>query len=355
MASSTSHSLSFPHPELTPVSGEPTTASLRLLKKELYANARQIHSTRGGGTNGHLRIMMTDVEYLARANVAFIVPVHPGDAPVHAAGATGLAIAETIRLFNVGVEEHRLYETVNAELKQQLLKAVNTRYLQVLEDHDFGFADVSPRLMLTHLQDTYGQVTPDDIEQNRMRLSDEWNPDDPIEDVWIRISECQTFARNIEAITDMAAIRLTLSVFEKTGVFAHAAEKWRDKPTVEHTLPNFKIHFNFENKERLRKLTAQTAGFHGAHQAILDPAPTAAATAALAALRVAPPVVVVGEIKMYYCHTHGLGTNADHTSATCTNPGPEHKTEATISKMLGGNRKIYSSNNRPRPRPRTDA
>jgi hypothetical protein len=352
MASSSTTSLSFPHPELTPVSGEPTTASLRLLKKELFANARQIHSTRGGGTNGHLQIMMTDVEYITRANVAFIVPVHPGDAPVHAANATGLAIAETIRLFNVSVDEHRLYEKVTAELKQQLLKAVNTRYLQVLEDQDFGFADVSPRIMLAHLQDTYGQVTPDDLEENRKRLSSDWNPDDPIEDVWIRISECQTFASTIEAITDMAAIRLTLAVFENTGVFAHAAEKWRDKPAVQHTLPLFKVHFNFENKERLRKLTAQTAGFHGANQAIAPP-PTAAATAALAALSITPPVVAVGEVKMYYCHTHGLGKNAGHTSTTCTNPGPQHKTEATISNMLGGNRQIYT-NDRPR-RPRNNA
>jgi hypothetical protein len=261
MTSSSSLRLSFPHPELTPVSGEPTTASLRLLKKELFANARQIHSTRGGGTNGHLRIMMTDVKHITRANVAFIVPVHPGDAPVHAANATGLAIAETIRLFNVSVdEEHRLCEKVTAKLKQQLLKAVNARHLQVLEDQDFGFADISPRIMLVHLQDTYGQVTPDDLEENCKRLSANWNPDDPIEDVWIRISECETFASIIEAIANMAAIRLTLAVFENTGVFAHAAEKWRDKPAVQHTLPLFKIHFNFENKERLRKLTAQMAG-----------------------------------------------------------------------------------------------
>jgi hypothetical protein len=146
MASSSTISLSLPHPELTPVSGEPIAASSRLLKKESFANARQIHSTRGGGTNGHLQIMMTDVECITRANVAFIVPVHPGDAPVHAANATGLAIAETIRLFNVSVDERRLYEKVTAELKQQLLKAVNARYLQVLED-------VSPRVMLVHLQD----------------------------------------------------------------------------------------------------------------------------------------------------------------------------------------------------------
>jgi hypothetical protein len=144
----------------------------------------------------------------------------------------------------------------------------------------------------------------------------------------------------------MAAIRLALAALKKTGVFAHAAKKWRDKPAVQHTLPLFKVHFNFENKERLQKLAAQTAGFHGANQAIAPPT-TAAATAALAALSIAPPVVAVGKVKMHCCHAHGLGKQAEHTSATCANPGPQHKNEATISNVLGGNQETHT-NNRPR-------
>jgi hypothetical protein len=130
-----------------------------------------------------------------RTNVAFILPVHPGkNAPVHTVAATGLQIAETIRLFNQNIGDHRLYERVQAELKQQLLKAVDSRYLQLLEDPDFGFADIATREMLQHLKDTYGQIAPDNVEQNRSLLSAEWNPDDPIEDIWIRIRDCQAFA-----------------------------------------------------------------------------------------------------------------------------------------------------------------
>jgi hypothetical protein len=124
--------------------------------------------------------MMTDVECITRAKVAFIVPVHPGNAPVHAANATGSAITETIRLFNVNVNERRLCKKFTAESKQQLLKAFNACCLQVLKDQDFGFADISPHIMLVHLQ-----VTPDDLEESRKRLSANWNPDNPIEEVSI--------------------------------------------------------------------------------------------------------------------------------------------------------------------------
>ena len=359
MASPSSTSLTFPHPELTPIVGEPTTTSLRLLQKELYANARAIYSTRGGGANGHLRLLISDVAYLARTNnVPFDLPVHPGNAPVYAATATGVQIAETIRLFNQEIDDHRLFERVKSELKRMIIKSLDSRFLQVLEDIDFGFADVSPVAMLTHLQTTYGQVTPDDIEINRQLLSAEWNPDDPIENIWIRIRDCQAFALSIEAISDNAAVRLTLAVFEQTGVFASAVEKWRREPLAEQTLPNFTLHFNFENKERLRKLTAQTAGYHGAHQANIVPASpattttttaiTAAAVAAAATAAAAAPPVIVDSLTLYYCHTHGLGKNSAHTSATCSHPGENHKTEATIAHMMGGSDRIAFGRRTPR-------
>ena len=136
--------------------------------------------------------------------------------------------------------DQRLFERVKAELKQQILKAVESpSCLPVLEDLNFGFADIAPIAMLTHLKETCGLVTPDDVEKNRNLLSAEWNLDEPIENIWLHIHECQAFARPIEPITDGAAMHLTLAVFEQTGGFASAVEKWRDKSITDHTLPNF--------------------------------------------------------------------------------------------------------------------
>ena len=80
---SSATTLMFPHPILTPILGKPTCSTLKKLKKQIYANARAVHSTRGGGTNGHLSCVMTPAEYLARANIIFNAPAHPGTAPVH--------------------------------------------------------------------------------------------------------------------------------------------------------------------------------------------------------------------------------------------------------------------------------
>jgi hypothetical protein len=347
MAPSPSSSLTFPHPELTPISGEPTITSLRLFQKELYANARQIYSTRGGGVNGHLSILLSDIAYLTRTNnVPFLIPVHPGTAPRHARAALGPQIDENVRLFNQTIDDHRLYERVKAELKQQILKAVNSIYLQVLEDIDYGFAEVSPRKMLTHLVNTYGQVTPEDLERNRNLLTAEWNPDDPIETIWIRMRDCQAFAKNIEDIPDTTAIRLTLTVFDKTGVMNHCTERWREKPVAELTRSNFIQHFNAGNKERIRKLTAHTAGYHSANHTETPVAPPTSAAAATA-----PPAIVVDDVRFYYCHTHGLTKSSAHTSATCSNPGANHEPTATIKNMKDGNNSICGTSYRRPGRP----
>ena len=53
----------FLHPTLTTIHGEPNYASLKLLKKELKANASTVTSDLGGGGHGHLGLVLTPHEY----------------------------------------------------------------------------------------------------------------------------------------------------------------------------------------------------------------------------------------------------------------------------------------------------
>lgn len=132
-----------------------------------------------------------------------------------------------------------------------------------------------------------------------------------------KISECasrrqvQRYATaGNEPLSDAAIMRLTLPVFEATGVFTSAVEKWRDLDEANWTLPNYQLHFQKANKERRRKLTAQMAGYHGAHHAaITSHQPAAApnhlplATAAAATTPVPAPnfQVTTDSQQFYYC------------------------------------------------------
>jgi hypothetical protein len=116
--------------------------------------------------------------------------------------------------------------------------------------------------MITHLRSEYGTLTPEELETNRAALSEPWNLDDPIEDLWSKISNIQRVAAfgNVP-IPDITIITLTLAMIEKTGLLASTTEKFRLRPIDEWTVPLFKLfEFQLGNKERLRRLTAGDAG-----------------------------------------------------------------------------------------------
>jgi hypothetical protein len=61
----------FPRTALMPITGKPTTATIKQLKKETFANARSVHSELGGGMHGHLSDVM------APSSPTYYVPANP--------------------------------------------------------------------------------------------------------------------------------------------------------------------------------------------------------------------------------------------------------------------------------------
>jgi len=369
--SSTIPTLALPYPILTKIIGQPTNTSITLLTKEIYANALTIPSLRGGGAHGHLGFVMDATAYQQHSTTAFALPAHPGATPNHPPGATSAQIQESIRAFNALVAEHSLAITVREELKKQLLLAVDQLYLAALEDPIFGFANVTLAAMLNHLTTTYGTLSCSDLEKNRASIRTLWTPTEPIERLWERLREVRRIATaGADPIADSVAINLTHLLFEATGVFTHACETWLTRPAANKTMTEFQTFFNAANKERLRRLTTSQAGFHSANvtatdttQAGFHSANATATDKTRAATPPAPPVTVTTPglttsndgSQVFYCWTHGLGFNKNHTSATCSNPAEGHCQTATLRNMRGGNNNIMSGRRRPKPDTTKDA
>jgi hypothetical protein len=341
--------ITFPTPVLTPVVGKPTNTSLKLLQRELNANAMSVSSNRGGGIHGHLSLTISPAEFQALTNnVVFVIPVYPGNAPFHPPGATNAQITETNRQYKADLDEYRVFNNTEQALKRQLLTAVDRLYLNELQHETLGFANSTTLALLTHLHSTYGIITFDQLEANLINLERQWDPSDPIEHLWAQVTECRRFAEaGLDPISEITAVRKTLLNIEHTGVFSDAIRDWRKRPDAEWTWVNFKHDFALADRERQRQLTSESAGYHGAHaaiQAATDAATIAAATAtaaaatALAAVTAPPPPAPTrASREYYYCWTHGLGLNRAHTSATCSAPAEGHRREAIMGNMLGGN------------------
>jgi len=352
----TAPTLAFPHPTLTKIIGQPTYTSITLLTREIYANASTIPSLRGGGAHGHLGTVMDAAAYLQLTTVAFALPAHPGTNPNHPTGTTSAQIQESICAFNSLLTEHALATTIHKELKKQLLIAVDRLYLITLKDATFGFANVMVAKMLTHLNTTYGTLTCSDLEKNWASISMLWTPNEPIELLWEHLREVQCIATaGTDPISDAITINLIHLLFKATGMFSHVCDTWLTHTAATQTMTEFQVVFNAANKECLRRLTTSQASFHSANAITMAAARSVPPPAPLTTVPAHSPVTANDGTQVFYCWTHGLGFNKNHTSATCSNLAKGHCQTATIRNMRGGNSNIMSSHHCPKPDATTDA
>jgi hypothetical protein len=224
-------------------------------------------------------------------------------------------------------------------LKQQMLTAVKPIYYQDLENDIFSYADTTIPELLSHLTTTYGQLTSADLKNNRANLTEQWNPDEHLENLWRHIHViCSVATAGGSDITDGSTIELTLEALQKAGVYNRAITTWYDNDETNHTLPKFMLHFTKHEKECHHKLTARSAGFRGANNVTPEPATPPATTIPGNAYRgnEGTPAFNSNKIELYYCWIHGLSRNPQHTSSQCQSKSDNHQDTATLDNRMGG-------------------
>jgi hypothetical protein len=163
-------------PDLTPITGELTNSSLKLLQAELNANAISIPSNCGGGAHGHLSLIQNPANHLLLIGTNFEPPINPGLTPTLPANATSNQITEANRQYCVDQSEYSLYLAVKRNLKTQLTSAIDSLFIDELDDDTMGFANASTFQLLLHLHTTYGAVRSNQHEANPILLDHQWDP-----------------------------------------------------------------------------------------------------------------------------------------------------------------------------------
>jgi hypothetical protein len=196
MTQSSPHS--YPNPVLTKIVGEPSNASFKKLKTELYDNAMSVPSNRGGGAHGHLAIIMAFAEYDVMLGLGnqWEDPLNSGITPdILGDNATQYQIADNNRAFAADIVEWNTYLATSRALKTQLVAAIDPTFVDELKHGTLGFASTSCRALLDHLQNTYARITPAQLNKNEQELSRQWDPSQvPIENLWVRVEECRRLA-----------------------------------------------------------------------------------------------------------------------------------------------------------------
>jgi hypothetical protein len=162
---------SFPHPVLPTVQGEPDYQTIHATRKFLQANSRAIDTHLGGGTSGHLGLIISDASYamiaptMAAGPKLWARPQAPGRAPANTDGTTA-QISAARHIWEEDVQTYRTCTSMQQALKKQIISVFEPMYLEILNENIVGYANISARDMLDHLFKTYSNITAVDLEIN---------------------------------------------------------------------------------------------------------------------------------------------------------------------------------------------
>jgi hypothetical protein len=114
---------SFTHPVLSTVKGEPDYQTIHTTRKFLQANLRAIDTHLGGGTLGHLGLIISDASYATIAPTTddaptlWTSPQTPGRAPSNTDG-TAAHISAARQIWEEDVQTYRTFTSVQHALKK---------------------------------------------------------------------------------------------------------------------------------------------------------------------------------------------------------------------------------------------
>lgn len=342
----------LPHDPLTPLDSTtaPSPLAVRKLRFELCANAKSVSSTLGGGNHGHLGMILPQAEYI-KISTGATAYTFPDQVPEPPAYDPSPAVYETLKnAYTRGLHRYNEAQALRSQLMGQLLRAVPETYREVLEDTDYGgYTNINPATLLQHLFTVYGTIKLVDLDENVRLLHTPWDPDTPIENVFINGKRCRGFAaEGGDPITDVAYIRALLNVFRNSGVMESALMRWQEQPQFNHTVKYAIQHFTNANayRQQAKLFLKETLQANQVHQ-------TPASTDALAHSATAPerrPTTktnLKGLVNWGYCWSHGI---TKHDGENCLHPKPGHIKEATLADPQGGNTTVLSQQARKKRR-----
>jgi hypothetical protein len=380
---------SFPHHILPTVEGEPDYQTIHATRNFLQENSWAIDTHLGGGTLGHLGLIISDAAY---SNIApptvgeptvWERPNAPGRAPATTDG-TAAQLSTACHVWEEDVQTYRTCTSVQKALKKQIIGVFEPMYLEILNYTMVGYANISARDMLDHLFETYSNITAVNLEINFEHMRQAWDPQQPVETLFKQIQDFADYSKaGGVPIGPSQQINVGYAKIFATGHFMSACRRWNEKLATEKPWTHFKSHFAAAHRQhkQMQGETAAHAGFHSANASMTQnedqmaeatigalenlATETAADRGVVTALTQANSRLVkqlegaTSELRQLkasfhqerrdkrgprsfnatannYCWTHGYKVGKTHTSLKCNTRNLGHKTEATRTDNMGG-------------------
>ena len=170
---------SFENPNIPPIDGEPTYATLCAMHELLNSNAASVTTNLGCGTLGHLCLTLSPTIYTTLLTTRVVPSLNPGTTPVIPAGATGPEAASIRYTHDMTMLALNTFYNVDRSLCQQLIDAVEYTFLRVKHKPHHGYSGSSTLDLLAHLYETYAVILNADWLANKKRFREPYSPTFP--------------------------------------------------------------------------------------------------------------------------------------------------------------------------------
>ena len=177
----------FPHEEFDLHDCRPTHALIKDINQKLSANASAIHSTLSDGHHGLLGLTLPPAVHNTVKNVPFARPLNPGPRPIIPANATARSTFSAQERHAKALAIFKEVEDVDQTLKSLLLQSFDDKHHASLKNTCTGFSNASTLDILTHLYFAHGRIKANDLKTNTEKMIAEWNPTNPIENLFKQI------------------------------------------------------------------------------------------------------------------------------------------------------------------------
>ena len=151
-------------------------------------------------------------------------------------------------------------------MKQQIVAAVEPPYIEALRDPTTGRIQAPVADVIRQLFQVYGKVTPQTLYEQEQKVQQlVYDPQHPIDGVFTAIDEIVNYSEAAQTPYIQAqCINLGYLILNRTGHFQRWIIDWHNRPQVQKTWTNFKIHFR-EAHQQLKETTslqAQNSTYH---------------------------------------------------------------------------------------------
>ena len=235
----------FQHKVLTRVHGQPTYDTLQTLSTEIKANAASVPSTLGGGSYGHLGLVLSADRYATLATaLPWISPANPGPFVPPAAGTAAQieAAKDVWRELKLSFD---LCQATEKALIAQIVDSLDHIYLRALLNRTTGQYSTDIRAVLQHLFATHGKITPQQVKAKEMSTYNmHYDISQPVDTVFNTIDDLTDLAEHaLSPMTQQQMIDMAYVICACQPILQQDLCLWNRRPVVDRTWANMLDHF----------------------------------------------------------------------------------------------------------------